>query len=97
MGIRKMYEFVKASTDRGNAVRVDDRAIRFNKSGVFTTHDKGLANAINQALGYTKTGTRQVIMNTVDDEVPKSEGYKGFFTVPELPWHKKKHWWQRRR
>jgi len=84
----KMYEFVKATEDKFNAIEVDGGIYKLGKkTNAFTTHDPGLAAEINARYGWGPGKRGPLIMNTVDTE-HKGRRVK-FFSMPEMPWHKK--------
>lgn len=81
----KMYEFIKADKSNFSAIEVDGKVLKLGKkTGAFTTHDKGLADAINERYGWGKGKQGPLIMNTVDTESPRRR--VKFFVMPELPW-----------
>jgi hypothetical protein len=82
-----MYEFIKASRQNFEAVELDGKLFRLGKkTSAFTTHDRGLAEAINCRYGYQKGASRDLIMNTVDTEKPDRR--VKLFRVPQMPWKK---------
>lgn len=83
-----MYEFIKARKEPFNAIEVDGKILKMGKkTNAFTTHDKGLAEAINARYGWGQRGsTNGLIMNRVDTE-HKDRRVK-LFSVPKMPWKK---------
>jgi len=84
-----MYEFVKATRDKFDAVEVDGKVLKLGKkTAAFTTHDPGLANEINARYGWSKGKQGPLIMNTVDTERP--ERRVKMFVMPLMPWKREK-------
>lgn len=83
----KCYEFIKADQRNFNAIEVDGKVLKLGKkTGAFTTHDKGLAEAINSRYGWGKGRKGPLIMNTVDTEKPEKRSK--IFVMPQLPYKK---------
>ncbi len=67
-------------------VQVGDRTLTFGKkTNAFEVNDPGLAAEIEARYGPKATGDVVVAPHDYNPE----PGHRYFFTVPELPWHKK--------
>ncbi len=86
---RKTYEIVKSG--RRDTLDVDGKTLRFNKRGVTTTDDPGIARAVRERYGYeTKTGDGSAVVceleayNEHRDRRPGANAH--YWSVPEMPW-----------
>jgi hypothetical protein len=89
--MKKMWEVVRASQKKFDAILGGNRKLTFGKSGGLLTHDKVLAKEIDDKFGYTKTGSHDVVVTEVKDDhdAIHDPGHKYFFgSMPALPWHK---------
>jgi len=81
----KIYEVVKSSTKDFKGIVGQGKEMKFGtKSNVFTTRDPILAKEISDKYGYSKTGSRDVIVVERDDY--GALGRKNVHSVPALPW-----------
>jgi len=85
----KKWEIVKATIRPLKELEVGGRRIRFNRNGIAETFDAGLARDIEAKHGWKRTG--DVVINEIDYEDPSRErGHVYTFTVPDLPWKRKR-------
>lgn len=81
----KAWEVIKSSTKDFQGVIGRGREAKFGKkTGAFITRDANFANELRQKFGWGKGGTRDLIINEIDD--PATYGSKNVWSVPELPW-----------
>ena len=89
----KKYEFVKATTRALKELEVGGHRVRLKRNGTAETFDAGLARDIEQKYGYHRRAQHRgsVVVNEIDYEDPTREhGHTYTFTVPELPWKRKR-------
>ena len=82
MGRRnKMWNIVPFSEKKFDQIRMDDKVVQLNAHGGANVHDPGLAKAINQKFGVSKTGTGDVLVTETDSirDAVTDPGHKYFF------------------
>lgn len=81
----RRYMVVKASQRDLPSLQAGDRELAFGKSGMEIV-DPGVAHEIEDRYGVKGTGDVVVVPHYVDRE----PGHHYTFSVPELPWKRKK-------
>lgn len=90
VGKKKSYEVMVSTRAPVKGIGVNGKWHKFDKNGMFVTHDAALARDIKQTYGQD-SDHRSVIVTEVDDLHPSYENRGGrrvrsMFTVPHLPW-----------
>jgi len=85
----KTFEIVKSG--KRDVLDVDGRVLKFNKRGVTTTDDPGVARAVEQKYGYGRgpgDGSAVVIPLERYNEHRHADPVRRthYFQVPALPW-----------
>ena len=91
---KKSWEVIKSTREKLVGIGVNGKALKFDKNGMFVTHDAGLAKDIKQMYGQ-ESNVRDVIVMEVDDSHPSYEqGSDGRRTrkmfLVNAPWKKEK-------
>jgi hypothetical protein len=82
----KVWEVVKASTKDFDGIIGQGKERRFGKrTGAFVTRDPKLAKEINEKYGYSKNGSRDVVVVERDEYAAPTR--KNLHVVPAMPWH----------
>lgn len=66
---------------------------KFGKHNAFTIGDLALARDIDQKYGRYARGpdaASVLVLPVADRSAQRQEGYKVYFSVPEMPWRRKK-------
>ncbi len=85
----KAWEVIKSSRKNFEGVIGRGREAKFGRSGAFITRDADFANELRQKFGWGPGGTRDLIINEIDD--PATYGRKNVWMVPSLPWKEARH------
>ena len=87
---RKTFEIVKSG--KKDVLDVDGKILRFNKRGVTTTDDAGVAAAVEQKYGYkNKTGDGSAVvipLEAYNEHRDRTVKRTYYFTNPAMPWAK---------
>lgn len=90
MASLKTFEIVKSG--KKDVLEIDGRQLRFNKRGVTTTDDAGIARAIEQKYGYaSKTGDGSAVvipLEAYNEHRDRKVKRTYYFTNPAMPWAK---------
>lgn len=80
------HDWIVCDVDTPGYVETKDGALPFDREGRFMTKDPGLAQELKDRYQHGEI----TVSRGVDKSDPHERGHKYIFTVPEMPWKKKK-------